>query len=98
MQIWVRQLIHTKAQKILDEQAQQGVVYAIKMQDVKDSITGDVISIPKGIAPSFNHNHDKLMALLRLAKDKYGAEFAKILGIDLKSEMVGYCSDAHKPA
>lgn len=87
---WVRQLTKTKAQKLLDEQAKDGVVYDIEMQEVKDPKTGDVISIPKGIAPSFNHNHDRLTALLRLAEDKHGADFAKILGIDLKQEMVGY--------
>lgn len=87
---WVRQLTKTKAQKLLDEQAEQGIVYDIKMEQFTDPKTGDVISIPKGIAPSFNHNHDRLTALLRLAEDKHGADFAKILGIDLKQEMVGY--------
>lgn len=77
---WVRQLTKTKAQKLLDEQAKDGVVYDIEMQEVKDPKTGDVISIPKGIAPSFNHNHDRLTALLRLAEDKHGADFADRLG------------------
>lgn len=44
----------------------------------------------QGIHPSFNHNHDRLTALLRLAEDKHGADFADRLGIDLKQEMVGY--------
>lgn len=87
---WVRQLTKTKAQKLLDEQAEQGIVYDIKMEQFTDPKTGDVISIPKGIAPSFNHNHDRLTALLRLAEDKHGADFADRLGIDLKQEMVGY--------
>lgn len=39
---------------------------------------------------SFNHNHDRLTALLRLAEDKHGADFADRLGIDLKQEMVGH--------
>lgn len=77
---WVRQLTKTKAQKLLDEQALDGIVYDIEMQEVKDPKTGDVISIPKGIAPSFNHNHDRLTALLKLAEDKHGADFADRLG------------------
>lgn len=77
---WVKQLTKNQAQKVLDEQALDGIVYDIEMQEVKDSKTGDVISIPKGIAPSFNHNHDRLTALLKLAEDKHGADFADRLG------------------
>lgn len=85
---WVKQLTKTRAQKILDEQAEKGIVYDIEMEQVKHPLTGEMMSVPKGVHFSFNHNHDRLTALLKLAEDKHGQEFAEKLGIDLTDKML----------
>ncbi|UZA16603.1 hypothetical protein LP109_13490 [Moraxella bovis] len=87
---WVKQLTKTRAEKILNEQAEKGIVYDIEMEEVKHPLTGEMMTVPKGVHFSFNHNHDRLTALLKLAEDKHGVEFAEKLGADLKGEMVGY--------
>lgn len=87
---WVKQLTKTRAEKILNEQAEKGKVYDIEMEEIKHPLTGEMMTVPKGVHFSFNHNHDRLTALLKLAQDKHGAEFAQKLGVDLKGEMVGY--------
>ncbi|UYZ94964.1 phage minor head protein [Moraxella bovis] len=87
---WVKQLTKTRAEKILNEQAEKGIVYDIEMEEVKHPLTGEMMTVPKGVHFSFNHNHDRLTALLKLAEDKHGAGFVEKLGVDLKGEMVGY--------
>lgn len=76
---WVKQLTKTRAQKILDEQAEKGIVYDIEMEQVKHPLTGEMMTVPKGVHFSFNHNHDRLTALLKLAEDKHGKGFAELL-------------------
>ncbi len=83
-----RQLTRTKAQKILDEQAEKGIVYDIEMEEVKHPLTGEMVSTLKGVHFSFNHNHDRLTALLKLAEDKHGGKFKDGLGDRLKDYMV----------
>lgn len=88
---WVKQLTKTHAQKILDEQAKQGIVYDIQSEEIKDP-TGKLISVPKGIHPSFNHNHDRLSALIKMAEEKHGAAFGLDAQTALKSFMVRYAT------
>lgn len=76
---WVKQLTHTKAQKILDEQAKKGIVYDIEMEEVKHPLTGEIMTVPKGVHFSFNHNHDRFTAMLELAEDKHGKNFVYTL-------------------
>lgn len=51
------------------------------------STDDEVANLP---VPDFDSNFDRLGALLRLAEDKHGKEFAEKLGTDLKGEMIGY--------
>lgn len=81
---WVKQLTKTRAQKILDEQAKDGIVYDIEMEEVKHPLTGEMMAVPKGVHFSFNHNHDRLTAMLKLAEDKHGSQFTK----QLKAELI----------
>ncbi|STZ63923.1 phage head morphogenesis protein, SPP1 gp7 family [Moraxella lacunata] len=79
---WVKQLTKTRAKKILDEQAEKGIVYDIDMEQVKHPLTGEMMTVPKGVHFSFNHNHDRLTALLKLAEEKHGKEFADGLAFE----------------
>lgn len=91
---WVKQLTKTRAQKLLDEQAEKGIVYDIEMEQVKHPLTGEMMSVPKGVHFSFNHNHDRLTALLKLAQEKHGVEFSD----RLKKEVVKLVPKAMLPA
>lgn len=82
---WVKQLTKRQAQKVgISEET------PLEMVDYENPKTGEKSQVPAGIDPSFNHNHDRLTALLKLAQEKHGVEFAQKLGVDLKGEMVGY--------
>ncbi len=72
-----KQLTKEQAQKILDEQAEKGIVYDIETEQVKHPLTGEMVSTPKGVHFSFNHNHDRLSAMLKLAEERHGVLFAK---------------------
>ncbi|MDO4897063.1 MAG: phage minor head protein [Moraxella sp.] len=84
----VKQLTKTRAQKILDEQAEKGIVYDIEMEEVKHPLTGEMMTVPKGVHFSFNHNHDRLTALLKLAEDKHGSPFSQALQAQLTDFML----------
>lgn len=77
---WVKQLTKKQAQKvgISDEKP-------LETEEYVNPKTGEKSQIPVGIDPSFVHNHDRLTALLRLAEDKHGKEFADKLGIDVEN-------------
>lgn len=79
---WVKQLTKNQAQKVLDEQAEKGIVYDIKMEKVKHPLTGETISTPKGVHFSFNHNHDRLSAMLRLYDEKL-VKWQQATGLDI---------------
>lgn len=82
---WVKQLTKRQAQKVgISEET------PLEMVDYENPKTGEKSQVPAGIDPSFNHNHDRLTALLKLAQEKHGADFVEKLGVDLKGEMVGY--------
>lgn len=85
---WVKQLTKTRAQKILNEQAEKGIVYDIEMEQVKHPLTGEMMTVPKGVHFSFNHNHDRMTALLKLAQEKHGVEFSDRLKKEIDSLML----------
>lgn len=85
---WVKQLTKTRAKKILDEQAENGIVYDIEMEQVKHPLTGEMMTVPKGVHFSFNHNHDRLTALLKLAEEKHGSPFTQALQAQLTDFML----------
>ncbi len=68
---WVKQLTKKQAQKvgISDEKP-------LETESYTNSKTGEKSQIPVGIDPSFVHNHDPITAVLRLAEDRHGKEFA----------------------
>lgn len=71
---YVKQLTKTKAEKI-------GISDPVNldMETVENPRTGEMMTTPKGVHFSFNHNHDRLTALLKLATDKHGTEFGERL-------------------
>ncbi|MFB2539134.1 phage minor head protein [Acinetobacter sp. c3-l95] len=71
---WVKQLTKRQAQKV-------GISDHVKldMETVENPKTGEMMQTPKGVHFSFNHNHDRLAALLKLAEDKHGTEFGERL-------------------
>lgn len=79
---WVKQLTKNQAQKVLDEQAEKGIAHDIKMEKVKHPLTGETISTPKGVHFSFNHNHDRLSAMLRLYDEKL-VKWQQATGLDI---------------
>ena len=82
---WVRQL--TKGQA---ERAGVSDLMKLETEQVKHPLTGELMDVPKGVHFSFDHNHDRLTAMIKLARDKHGSEFASKIGLDLKREMVSY--------
>ncbi len=85
---WVKQITKTAAQKTLDEQAKNGIVYDIEMETIKNPATGELVETPKGVHFSFNHNHDRLTAMLKLAEDKHGTAFGERLKAQLTNHML----------
>lgn len=71
---WTKQLSTRQAQEI-------GISRPIELETdtIKNPHTGEMIETTKGIHFSFNHNHDRLSALLKLAQDKHGVDFSKQL-------------------
>lgn len=86
---WVKQISKTKAEKI-------GISKPVDldMETVENPRTGEKMTTPVGVHFSFNHNHDRLTALLKLAEDKHGTEF----GDRLKKEVVKLVPKAMLPA
>lgn len=86
---WIKQISKTKAEKI-------GISKPIDldMETVENPRTGEKMTTPVGVHFSFNHNHDRLTALLKLAEDKHGTEF----GDRLKKEVVKLVPKAMLPA
>lgn len=76
---WVKQLTRIKAEQLLDEQAKEGKVYHIETEEVKHPLTGEMITVPKGVHFSFDHNHDRLTVMIKLAEDKHGTAFSERL-------------------
>ena len=89
----VKQLTKTAAQQILDEQKKAGKSYDIEMETIKNPLTGEMMTVPKGVHFSFNHNHDRLTALLKLAEDKHGTVFGEKLKAHLDEIMLGLARD-----
>lgn len=58
-------------------------MYDFETEEVKHPLTGETMTVPKGVHFSFNHNHDRLTAMLKLAEDKHGSEWAKQLVAEL---------------
>lgn len=71
---WVKQLTHSQAIK-------KGISKPQSIETIEhvNKRTGEIESQPKDITPSFAHNHDRLTALIKLAKDKHGTAFSKQL-------------------
>lgn len=82
---WVKQISKTKAQKI-------GISKPVdlEMETVENPRTGEMITTPVGVHFSFNHNYDRLTALLKLAQDKHGTQFGERLKAELTENMLGY--------
>ncbi len=51
--------------------------FELEFEDFKNPRTGKTIQVPKGIEPSFAHNHDnnRLQNVLKLAREKHGVTF-----------------------
>lgn len=71
---WVKQLTKRQAEKI---GISPKTPLATKTHINKK--TGEVSDVPVGIDPSFNHNFDRLGALIKLANEKYGTAFSERL-------------------
>ncbi len=52
--------------------------FELEFEDFKNPRTGKIIQVPKGIEPSFAHNHDRLSAIMELAKEKHGERFVQL--------------------
>lgn len=80
---WVKQLSTRQAQKI-------GISKPITLETdtVQNPNTGEMIETTKGVHFSFNHNHDRLTALIRLGEEKHGSQFTKHLKKDLGEFML----------
>lgn len=81
---WVKQLTRKQAEKILAEQqkaidAGEAVPFEMEWDEYTNPKTGEVSKVPKGVDPSFAHNHDRFTALIKLAEDKHGRLFASNL-------------------
>ena len=90
---WVKQLTKRQANNVLDEQqkavdAGRATPFEWETEEYTNPKTGEVTQVPKGIDPSFAHNHDRLTALLRLAEDKHGTDFSKRLAEKAQSIMM----------
>ncbi len=53
--------------------------FELEFEDFKNPRTGKTIQVPKGIEPSFAHNHERLASVLKLAEEKHGKQFAQKL-------------------
>ncbi len=71
---WVKQLTKRQAEQVGISPDQ-----SLKTEKYINPKTGKTSEVPAGIEPSFNHNFDRLTALLKLAEDKHGQEFANKL-------------------
>ena len=71
---WVKQLSTKQAEKI-------GISKPIELETdtIKNPHTGKMIETTKGVHFSFNHNFDRLSALLKVAQDKHSVSFSKQL-------------------
>lgn len=80
---WVKQLTRAQAEAI-------GITddTTIEYETVQNKRTGETVRVPKGIHPSFAHNHDRLTAIMRLAKEKHGSAFVAKLGHELDDMML----------
>lgn len=69
---WVKQLTQRQAEKT-------GISEPIELETdtVKNPHTGQMIETTKGVHFSFNHNFDRLTAMIRLGEEKHGVDFAK---------------------
>lgn len=82
---WCKQITKTKAEKI-------GISKPVDldMETVENPRTGEKMTTPVGVHFSFNHNHDRLTALLKLAENKHGTEFGERLKAELTENMLNY--------
>ena len=80
---WVKQLTKRQAEKVgISEET------PLEMVDYENPKTGEKSQVPAGIDPSFNHNHDRLTALLKLAQEKHGSPFTQALQAQLTDFML----------
>lgn len=62
---WVKQLTRAQAEALgVSDDAD------IEYEEIVNERTGDVVRVPKGIHPSFAHNHDRMTAMRELYADK----------------------------
>lgn len=72
---WLKQLTRRQAERIGISESPE-----VEYEEIENSRTGQKIKVPKGISPTFNHNHgDRLGALIKIAEDKHGRDFTKQL-------------------
>lgn len=81
---WVKQLTKRQANKILESQKQaiesgDMIPFEWETEKYTNPKTGEVVNVPKGIDLSFNHNFDRLTALVKLAEDKHSTAFGERL-------------------
>lgn len=86
---WVKQLTKRQAEKVGISDA-----VPIETEEFTNPRTGETSQVAIGIEPSFNHNFDRLTALLKLAEDRHGKLFAN----DLKHETEKLLSSAQSKA
>ncbi len=78
--------------------------FELEFEDFENPRTGKTIQVPKGIEPSFAHNHDRLTAIINLAKEKHSQQFAdnlqqlarqeKIFAYDVLKKDIIHVADA----
>ncbi|MDO4699581.1 MAG: phage minor head protein [Moraxella sp.] len=85
---WVKQITKSEAKR-------QGISEPIELETetIKNPATGEMVETPKGVHFSFNHNHDRLTAMLKLAEDKHGTVFGEKLRAHLDEIMLGLTKD-----
>lgn len=74
---WIKQLTKSKAEKL--GITSDDDIAKLDYDSHTNPKTGEQEMILKGVHPSFNHNHDRLTAMLKLAEDKHGSEWARQL-------------------
>ncbi len=89
---WVKQLTQRQAEK-------EGISDPVdlEMETVENPRTGEKMITPKGVHFNFNHNHDRLSALLKLAEEKHGTAFGNRLHQSVEGQIIDEFSKILSP-
>ncbi len=71
--------------------------FELEFEDFENPRTGKTSKVPKGIEPSFAHNHDRLSAIMALAKEKHGDRFVQLTKQQVDEYMLELLVPKHIP-